>query len=174
MRASWLARLLLPSLQRVSRRRRPDFEVTGDSGASVYLRRWWLLPRNDWFNVYLHQMLLDDEAVLHDHPYASLSLVLTDGLCEIYAERPEAGDLYVRLRTLSRGQMVWRSSRFAHRLIVREPAWTLFVTGPRVREWGFWCSSGWRPWQHYVARAQDSSGGAGRGQSGVGQGCGED
>jgi hypothetical protein len=42
------------------------------------------------------------------------------------------------------------------------PVWTLFVTGPRVRSWGFWCAHGWRHWKTFTAGP--------RGET-VGRGC---
>ena len=68
--AHWLA-------WRVSHpQRKPDFVVRARDG-SVYLRRWWLIPRNRWCNLYLHQFLAsDDERALHDHMYFSASLML--------------------------------------------------------------------------------------------------
>lgn len=188
MRTLWLARLLLPVLlRRVAHARDPDFTVVRDGG-EPYLHRWWVWRRNRWCNLYLHQMLRDDDAVIHDHPYASLSLVLTDGLRERFTWRPdilarEVPHVYhgqaLFERWLSAGHLVYRSRHFAHQLIVDKPedgsvpnVWTLFLTGPRLREWGFWCPRGWRPWHEYVATSQDSSG-AGSGTSGVGRGCGE-
>lgn len=184
MRARWLAKFLLPRLVELSKRREPDFQITRGSDKEVYLRRWWVIPRNRFFNVYLHNMLRDDDAVLHDHMYVSLSLVLTDGLEEVWCRNPanrryrehhydySRGDVYDYLtqrRTVCGGDLVWRSSRMAHQLIVRQEAWTLFVTGPRIKEWGFWCPRGFRHWSKYVASGQDSSGGT----SGMGTGCGE-
>jgi hypothetical protein len=29
------------------------------------------------------------------------------------------------------------------------PAWTLFITGPRWREWGFHCPQGWIHHDHF-------------------------
>lgn len=183
MRARWLARLVRPALLRTANRRRPDFEVIRDEDKEVYLRRWWIVPRNAYFNVYLHNMLKDDDPILHDHMYASLSLVLTDGLEEVYCLRPDRSDNRwehgdgrstpkVQRRTIREGQVVWRSSRMAHQLLVRRAAWTLFFTGPRIKEWGFWCPRGWRHWKQYVALSQDPSG-IHAGKSGRGVGCGE-
>ena len=188
MRMVWLARLLLPRLQRLAESRPPNFEVTRDGGAGIYLRRWWLLPRNNRFNVYLHNMLKDDDDILHDHMYWSLSLVLTDGLDEVYAPHPKDDSLvcawvgldYIDLekykRTIREGQLVLRSPHMAHQLIVKKPAWTLFITGPRVKEWGFWCPKGFRHWKDYVALTQDTSVDQSKGTqgtSGKGVGCGE-
>lgn len=42
-----------------------------------YLTRWHLIPRNRWFNLYLHKFVHgDDERALHDHPWPSASLIL--------------------------------------------------------------------------------------------------
>ena len=62
---------------------------------------------------------------------------------------------------------VVRSPETAHRLKLMNPGWpaeTLFITGPRVREWGFACPKGWVPWQEFVAPSD-------KGQ--IGRGCGE-
>jgi hypothetical protein len=198
MRARWLARLLRRLLQRrIAIARPPDFQVVREDKA-VYLRRWWVLPRNDYCNVYLHHMIGSDDDVLHDHEYVSVSLALTDGLRERWCRMPARNsrtynlwmadraayvqrtglplqldparlpDPYrVQERTICEGQLVWRSSSMAHQLIVDRPAWTLFVTGPRVKQWGFWCRRGFVHWRDYVGVGGDpsktTSGGAGRG-----------
>lgn len=183
MHTRWLAKLLLPILQRWAAKRDPNFMVTRDGGVEIYLKRWWLITRNNYFNIYLHNMLLDDDPILHDHPYWSLSLTLTDGLEEIYRENPDL-ESYQSIpysRNIKAGQWVWRGSRFAHQLIVHQPAWTIFITGPRVREWGFWCPKGFIPWHKYVAVNQDPSVNyagksaqlVGSGNSTKGRGCGE-
>lgn len=182
MRTRWLAKLLLPRLQKMAASREPNFQVTRDGGIEIYLKRWWVIKRNNRMNVYLHNMLLDDDPILHDHPYWSLSLVLTDGIYEVYVRNPSVdGPGAKEEREVKAGQWVWRGSEFAHQLIVVKPAWTLFFTGPRVREWGFWCPKGWLPWHKYVAVNQDPSVDysgksaqlVGSGNSTKGRGCGE-
>ena len=42
--------------------------------------------------------------------------------------------------------------------------WSLFLTGPKIRTWGFHCPKGFVPWYDFVAR--DNAGE-------VGPGCGE-
>lgn len=62
------------------------------------------------------------------------------------------------------GSIVARSARFSHRLALAPgcaSACTLFITGPRIREWGFWCPKGWRHWKEFTAPAD--SGNIGRG-----------
>jgi hypothetical protein len=170
MRAQWLARLLLPMAVRYSRRRPPDFEVVRDGDREVYLRRWWLVRRNSICNVYLHNMLRSDDVILHDHMYVSASLMLGDGLSEVYKLRPPSSA--TMKRDIAQGEIVFRSSNLAHQLVVREPTWTVFVTGPRIKPWGFWCPRGWKLWSDYVAVSQNPDG-SGRGLSGRGVGCGE-
>ena len=53
-----------------------------------------------------------------------------------------------------------------HRIEIRggEQCWTLFITGPRIREWGFHCPQGWRHWRDYTKPGSYGQ---------VGRGCGE-
>lgn len=133
--------------------RAPDF-VIGDN----YLRRWWVLPRNEFANVYLHHITKsDDDRALHDHPWANSSLVLAGG----YIEHTPEGSFHRKP-----GDFVSREATALHRLEVLPgmDALTIFITGPKVREWGFDCPQGWRHWQDFVS-------GDDAGQ--VGRGCGE-
>ena len=150
----WLCWRVLVTWLKV-RAGKPDF-VIGDD----YLRRWWVLPRNPAFNIYLHNIRHDDEdRALHDHPWWNCSIILKGCYLEI---RP-AG----RLPALRKaGSMVLRQPTDQHRLrlIGGVHAWTLFITGPKVREWGFWCPQGFVHWLDFVDPADIGS---------VGRGCGE-
>lgn len=162
----WLAGGLRRRLvQGVAARRPPDF-VIGDDFERPYLRRWWVIPRNRFFNIYLHEFLRDDDdRALHDHPWLSWSLTLDGDLVEIYRPNVAAIHLVERSgdaeRQVGTGDVIFRTGTFAHRMIVMRPSWTLFITGPVYREWGFLCERGWRHWKDFVAR--DNAGGVGRG-----------
>jgi hypothetical protein len=140
----------------LSARCAPDIEIGGSS--NPYLRRWYLIPRNRFLNVYLHQFMRDDDdRALHDHPWWSLSWMLRGALTELtahYAYEIRAGEWRLR------------SPHLAHRLIVPVPGntWTLFITGPRTREWGFHCPQGWVHWLDFTAGPHGET---------VGRGCGE-
>ena len=147
---------------RIMANRPPDL-VIGDP-AQPYMRRWYAIPRNPLFNIYLHQILRsDDERALHDHPWLNLSVLLAG----FYREHTiAAGGIHRRaLRTA--GDLKARTPWSAHRLEVFEdfPCLTLFITGPRLRAWGFHCpEAGWRHWRDFTSGA--------RGET-VGRGCGE-
>jgi len=143
--------------------RPPDFIIGPPD--DIYLERWHLLPRNRWFIVYLHHFLRsDDDRALHDHPYVNVSILLRGAYLEqLPGERR-------RLRLPWRPWAFWRLTcrlpTSAHRveLIDRQPVWTLFITGPRVRNWGFLCPKGWVPHERFAATAAGRS---------VSMGCGE-
>jgi len=140
--------------QRLRPSRAPDF-VIGPAD-NPYLLRWWLIPRNPTFNVYYHCVLRDDDdRALHDHPWPSFSLMVKGKLREITEDGP---------RLIEAGGCVYRSPDMAHRLeLVDEPAETLFITGPRIRDWGFHCPKGWVHWKDFVAENPGE----------IGRGCGE-
>lgn len=107
----------------------PHF-VVGDP-ASPYLLRWYVLPRNPFLNVYIHKFLKDDDdRAAHDHPWYSLSLCLWRGYWE------EVGPLRDLTRWIGPLSLTLRPAWWTHRVVLKDgkPAWTLFVTGPRVRE----------------------------------------
>ena len=137
----------------VYRAGRPPDLIIGDN----YMLRWYVLPRNTFFNIYLHCFLADDDdRALHDHPWWSVSFLLRGTLLE----HLEHG----KTRTPSLLLPIFRSAEFAHRLELKSAnAWTIFITGSVVRNWGFHCQNGWIPWREFT----DPTG------NNVGSGCGE-
>lgn len=130
-----------------------------------YLKRWYVIPRNPVFNIYLHQILRsDDPRALHDHPYWCLSIILRGGYWEV-RPGPELHSLATYWR--GPGSVIARLAKSPHRLEVMpsKPAWTIFITGPRFREWGFHCHQGWRHWSEYAKKEN--------GVSTVSKGCGD-
>ena len=68
-------------------RRPPDF-IIGEP-ANPYLIRWWVIPRNRWFNIYLHEIRRsDDDRALHDHPWLNCSILLHGGYFSIHCSQP--------------------------------------------------------------------------------------
>ena len=137
---------------------RPPDMVIGDK-TDPYLLRWHLIPRNPFFNVYLHVFMRDDDdRALHDHPWPSLSYVRFGEYREITAKKQ-----VIRWK----GDWVFRGPWLAHRIeLMSCPAVTLFITGPRIRRWGFHCPDGrWVPWQEFTAPGDSTRPWRGRGCS---------
>lgn len=121
-----------------------------------YLLRWHVIPRNRFFNIYLHKFCKsDDDRALHDHPWLFNVSVLLKGS---YCEHLTGGRKKHRKAGLFSG-VKFRWGKSPHRVELlkdgypygkEQPVWTLFVTGAIVREWGFYCPKGWRHWKEFV------------------------
>lgn len=127
-----LKRSMMYRAFRVSEKRPPDF-VIGHPEAP-YMLHWWWIPRNRFFNIYIHKMIRDDEDLaLHDHPWSSLSLMVQGSLREHYL-KPNSS--YLRKRDLHGGKWVWRPATFAHHFQILpsdELPITIFITGPCIQ-----------------------------------------
>lgn len=147
---------------RVARRRDPDLIVRRGSDNLPYLRRWHLIQRNRFLNVYLHCFERSDRSVPHDHPWWSLSWCLRGYLFERVGVSPN-----IKTRFVEIGNVRLRRPSTPHQIIVpdsligKSGVWTLFITGPRIREWGFHCPNGWRVWKDFVSAEDLGAEGAG-------------
>ena len=143
---------------------KPHREINTPEGGQ-YLHRWHLIPRNRFCNLYLHRFLAsDDDRALHDHPWYSLSLILRGRYLEIFRA---GGEGPVLDRICRAGRLYLRRAKTAHRIALIEgggEVWTLFLTGPTIREWGFLCPQGWRVSRDFHRKRPD----------GLYVGCGED
>lgn len=146
---------------------KPHFIV--GSAENPYLLRWYLIPRNRWLNIYLHKFLRDDDdRALHDHPWWFLSLMLRGRYREWVDRQPGEWRYFDR----SAPSIAFRRASHRHRVELDRigdggpvPCWTLVITGPKTREWGFWCPQGFVPWHKFVARGKPGE---------VGPGCGDE
>ena len=133
------------------------FDICDEKTGELYLRRWRIL-QTPWFAIYLHKIATPDkDRDLHDHPWPFVSLVLRGGYDEVLCEHPENDAIngyrpigrIVRRGWLSLG---FRRATDAHRIVRlhRDPTWTLVLTGPRRRSWGFYTESGYVDWKVYL------------------------
>lgn len=144
--------------------RSPDFVI--GPFESPYMLRWYMIPRNRWFGIYWHRFLRhDDDRALHDHPWWSFSIVLRGG----YFEITRAHDGTEERKWYGPGSIKLRSAKYSHRIELAERSdgslvhcETLFLMGPRVREWGFLCPQGWVHWRQFVSPGDHGN---------VGKGC---
>lgn len=151
-------------------------EGRGDAD-TPYLTRWTLL-QGRWGQVCLHKFHRSDHDVMHDHPWAFVSLILWRGYVEetprgewrdynAFEEsdrdwpRTEARyhDGRWQVREIARkrvwpGMVLFRRATHIHRveLVKDKPAWTLLVMGPYVRQWGFWVDGAWEHFRDYFRR----------------------
>ena len=140
---------------------KPHFVIGGAD--DPYMLRWYLIPRNRRFNIYLHKFLRhDDDRALHDHPWWFISIMLKGGYYEIV----KGGKCIGRAAP----SIAFRRATHRHRVVLRAPqgkslpCWTLIFAWRPKRTWGFWCPKGFVPWFQFVA--EDDKGN-------IGRGCGE-
>lgn len=151
--------------------RKPDFVVGSDN--DPYLHRWYIIPRNKYFNIYLHHFLRsDDDRALHDHPWWNMSFLLSGSYKEYMPVKPkelQSGNREIYFKIRNRFFLVFRKATASHRIELFKkrgkeiPVWTLFLTGPKIRNWGFWCPRGWKYWEDFVSKRE--------GGNDTGKGC---
>ena len=132
--------------EKIAASRQPDFVIGGKE--TPYMQRWWVIPRNRFFNIYLHRFLRsDDDRALHDHPWVNFSYLLEGS----YTEWSIAAGGVHHKWIATQGSWKFRRAKTAHRVELHAgTCWSLFVTGPVIREWGFHCPAGWRKWQLFT------------------------
>ena len=121
-------------IERLFKRR----ELSGDGGCPPYLITYRILQTR-LGGIFLHHFIADDWSLdLHDHhPYLIISIGLAGG----YIEETLTG--------IVRWGAPWiRLIRpvYAHRIVLlnHHPCWTLIVTLPGNRKWGFWRGPAWQ------------------------------
>jgi hypothetical protein len=135
--------------------RDPDFII--GPGTPDYIRRWWIVPRNESLNQYLHlTQRSDEDRALHDHPWSNTSFIIAGGYWEVM---PIGGSSETQMLWRGPGDVITREATAAHRLIIPDGSYciSLFATGPKVREWGFHCPQGWRHWREFTDQLDGAS-----------------
>lgn len=138
----------------------PDLVIAPDG--QPYLYRWHVIKRSSVANCYFHiQVASDPERPLHDHPWDNQSVILAGGYNETYNVDPRGdgnlpvsrsqqrrlNEFYEMTRKVRKGDVIHRKAEVAHRLVLPPEipyTMTLFSTGPKRRDWGFWYPDGFR------------------------------
>jgi hypothetical protein len=144
--------MLLKLLDRLGRKRIVMDRVENEP----YLERYYLFLRERErfpFNVFLHKFLKSDPDDVHDHPWPYATLILKGGYWEWIPHFDTVG------RKTGEYQ-VWRgpghfrvSKANSFHRIELDPditAWTLFMPGPKQRDWGFLVRNKWVQWEQYL------------------------
>ena len=150
--------MLLKLLDRLGRKRIVMDRVENEP----YLERYYLFLRERDrfpFNVFLHKFLKSDPDDVHDHPWPYATLILKGGYWEWIPHFDTVG------RKTGEYQ-VWRgpghfriSKANSFHRIELDPditAWTLFMPGPKQRDWGFLVKNKWIQWEQYLKQRKST------------------
>jgi hypothetical protein len=77
-----------------------------------------------------HWLAPDDDRAKHDHPWSFTTFVLKGG----YTDSSPSGEEHLRAPAIRH-----RKAEHQH-TVFPDPgcAWTVIITGPKTRQWGFW------------------------------------
>jgi hypothetical protein len=120
-----------------------------------YARRWVLnLGRFGSLRVH-HWVASDDQRFPHDHAWWFLTVVLRGGYTDISDMTsdwvPPSTTSTFRIHDHVRAPAVrFRSAQHRHKVKVdHDGAWTVLLTGPPVRDWGFWVDGQFKRMRQY-------------------------
>ena len=149
----------------------PHFEINGGAGrCPTYLHRWTLLTGPRGFAVYLHKFVGSDWGRdPHDHPKRFISIGLKGSYVEQSYEGIREANRDGRLHSDEDGVVRRRynapwirsfPAEHVHRLLL-DPGttcWTIVITLPISRAWGFWPPTeqgrrSWKGWREYINSA---------------------
>lgn len=146
--------MLLKLLDRLGRKRIVMDRVDNEP----YLERYYVFLRDRKrfpFNVFLHKFLKSDPDDVHDHPWSYATLILKGGYWEWIPQFNSQGDKIGEIAKW-RGPGHFRISQANsfHRIEL-DPAvtaWSLFMPGPKQKDWGFLVRNRWIQWEQYLAQ----------------------
>lgn len=103
----------------------------------VYMRRYHVI-KTRWFRLRVHHIRLPDEGRhLHDHPFDFATVVIKGRYRELLADNRSHPHLP--------GRWWFRQAEMPHTVthVSKGGVWTLVLTGPMRREWGFYVDGFW-------------------------------
>jgi len=111
-----------------------------------YLTRYYLfLKERKWFpfNIFLHNFHRGDLDDLHDHPWPYITIIIKGG----YWEHTPTGRHW-----RAAGSIRLAGSNSLHRVELQPDTdvWTIFIPGPKLREWGFIKNGKWVQHEQYL------------------------
>ena len=145
--------MLIKLLERMGRKRVIMDRVNNEP----YLERYYVfLKERTWFpfNAFVHKFLKSDPDDVHDHPWPYATLILRGGYWEWVPQFNKQGKMIGEIAHWRRpGHFRTSSATSLHRIEL-DPSvecWTLFMPGPKQREWGFISRGVWVQWEQYLA-----------------------
>ena len=150
--------MLLKLLDRLGRKRIVMDRVENEP----YLERYYLFLRERErfpFNIFLHKFLKSDPDDVHDHPWPYVTLILKGGYWEWIPHFDTVGRKTGEYQAW-RGPGHFRISKANsfHRIELDPDitAWTLFMPGPKQRDWGFLVKNKWIQWEQYLKQRKSA------------------
>lgn len=128
-------------------------QIRGKDG-SLYMDRWYILYFPRLFSIRIHHIVRPDlDRWPHDHPWTFVSFILRGGYIEEVC-RPHQfeiglttdGPSWVPYHIRRIRRFNFKTETDLHRITKfsrKQGAWTLVITGPELREWGFMTAEGW-------------------------------
>jgi hypothetical protein len=92
----------------------------------------FILLKTPFFTIYLHRLIAPNaHPECHDHPWTFLAILLKGGYWEF-------NDKFGWIRRYP-GEILYRPAEFSHNVLtpLDVVSWSLVITGPKRREWGF-------------------------------------
>ena len=121
-----------------------------------YLERYYLFLKDRDrfpFNIFLHKFLKGDPDDVHDHPWPYATLILKGGYYEWLPQFDSKGNKIAEM-CVWRGPGSFRVCKAnSYHRIELDPsvtAWTLFMPGPKKRDWGILVNNKWIQHEQYL------------------------
>lgn len=116
-------------------------EIKSKDGV-LHFRRWRILS-TPIISIYIHRIYKEDQdPYLHDHPWNYFGLIINGSYTE---QTPN------KLNVLMPGAFAFKKATDFHKIqkLNTDSVTTLFITGRRIREWGYKIYGYWVPNQYY-------------------------
>ena len=137
--------------------------VVNRRDGNPYLERYYIFHGSKFKflpGIYLHKFLSGDEdPELHNHPWgSSVSLILSGGyLEERRKDKIVDGEVkrHVVSKKITPGMFNLIKKNDFHRVdLLEDYAWTIFFSGNREQDWGFWNrdTDEYVPWRDHVSK----------------------
>lgn len=141
--------MILKLLDRLGRKK----VILDRQSSEPYLTRYYLFLKDRDrfpFNIFLHNFHKGDPDDLHDHPWPWATLIVRGG----YWEHTPDGKFW---RGVGSFRTAAATQRHRIELDPDTDVWTIFMPGPKCREWGFYPDGEWVPWWEYIAQRKNNS-----------------
>jgi len=140
-----LSQFFLTVLDRLGRKR----IIMDRQNNAPYLERYYVfLKDRKWFpfNIFVHKFLKSDPDDVHDHPWPYATLILKGGYFEWVPIFDNDGKKIAEMcHWRGAGHFRICNAKSYHRIELdpEVTAWSLFMPGPQLREWGFLVKNIW-------------------------------